>query len=140
MPLKVKNHRQRVFARNMKQKGFTLIEIVIALAIVAVATLAIANAMNQHINTAAGLEQRLLASWVASNTLAEVRYEAKIGKVKTGSRSETVELGGRRWKAQLKIKKTEVERVFLVTVEVIDDARREDPPFASLTSAVSDSF
>jgi general secretion pathway protein I len=121
-------------------RGFTLIEIVIALAIVAVATLAIATAMNQHVNMAAGLEQRLLASWVASNKLAEIRYQAKLEKVKTGTRSETVELGGRRWRTSAKVEKTEVERVFLVTVEVRDEARREDAPFSVLTSAVSDSF
>lgn len=127
-------------SRNARQKGFTLLEIVIALAIVAVAFLAIATAMNQHVNTAAGLEQRLLASWVASNKIAEIRFQAKVEKVKTGTRSETVELGGRRWRTRAKIEKTDVERVFLVSIEVHDDARREDAPFSVLQSAVSDSF
>lgn len=123
-----------------RDEGFTLLEIVIAMAIVAVAFLAIATAMNQHVSTAAGLEQRLLASWVASNKLAEIRYQAKLEKVKTGARSETVELGGRRWRARATIEKTDVERVFLVTVEVSDDARRKEAPFSILKSAVSDSF
>lgn len=123
-----------------RERGFTLIEIVIALAIVAVATLAIANAILEHTRTAAGLEQRLLASWVASNKIAEIRHQAKIDKVKTGTKSDTVELGGRKWRTRASITETEVERVFLIEVTVKDDARRSEPAFASLTSAVSDSF
>lgn len=122
------------------QSAFTLIEIVIALAIVAVAVLAIGNAMSEHTKTAAGLEQRLLASWVASNEMALLKHGAKADKVKTGSRSNTVEMGGRRWRTRTKVEKTDVENVFLATVTVRDDANRDEAPFATLTSAVSDSF
>ncbi len=89
---------------------------------------------------AAGLEQRLLASWVASNEMALARHAAKTDKIKTGSRSDTVDMGGWKWRTRTKVEETEVERVFLVTVTVRDAENRNEAPFATLTSAVSDSF
>ena len=123
-----------------RHQGFTLIEIMIALTIVAVAVLAISSALSEHTKMASGLEKRLLAGWVASNQLAVIRHAATVDKVKTGNRSETIEMGGYRWRARAEIAETDVERVFLVTVVVRDDANPKDLPYASLTSAVSDSF
>ena len=120
--------------------GFTLIEIVIALAIVAIAVLSIASAMNKHTEVAASLEKRVLASWVASSQLALLRHDSKINKIKTGRSSEVVKMGGHRWRARTEVKKTDVERVFLVKITVKDDARRDAPAFASMTTAISDQF
>jgi general secretion pathway protein I len=120
--------------------GFTLLEIIIALAIVSVSALAIGGAMNTHIQTAAGLEQRVLASWVASDRIALLRHDAKINKIKTGSDSDTIDMGGHRWRAKTNVEKTDVEHVYLVTVTVKDDADRSRPAFATLTTAISDSF
>lgn len=120
--------------------GFTLIEIIIALAIVAVAMLAIANAMNQHTQVAAGLEKRVIASWVASNHITEIKHEAKLARLKTGNTSDIITMGGHKWRAQAKISKTDVNRVYLLTVTVSDEARRQDPAYATYTTAVTDTF
>ena len=122
------------------QAGFTLIEIIVALAIVAVAVLAISSALSEHTKATSGLEQRLLASWVASNEMARVRHAAKSEKVKTGRQSDTVEMGNHRWRATTQIQETEVERVFLLTVSVRGEADREGQVMAEITSAVSDAF
>ena len=53
--------------------GFTLIEVLVALAIVAVALMAALRAAGQGTNTAEALRLRLLASWVAQDALAEHR-------------------------------------------------------------------
>ena len=134
------NRKVRLCKRGVSAGGFTLIEIVIALAIVAIAVLAIADATNKHTGAATGLEQRVLASWVASSKLAELRHEAKLSKVKTGRKSDVVKMGGHRWRTKVEIDKTDVERVFLVTVSVKDDKQSRGPVFATLTSAISDSF
>ena len=125
-------------ARAARQGGFTLIEIMVALAIAAVSITAIIDAIGKTAWVASELEERVLASWVASNEIAEIRYDSKLNKVKQGSSSNSVEMGGRKWRVMSLIKKTEVERVFLVTVEVIDDARRDDAPLAVITTAVTD--
>jgi len=53
--------------------GFTLVEVLVALAIVSIALMAALRAAGQGTNAAGELRQRLLAGWVAENRLAEHR-------------------------------------------------------------------
>lgn len=122
------------------QQGFTLIEIVIALAIVAIGVLSVAEAMIQHTQVAGSLEKRVMAAWVASNQIALLTHDSKINRIRGGSTSEVVEMGGHKWRTQSKIKKTYVERVFLLTVTVKDESRRQEPAYATMTTAISDAF
>ncbi|HUX32013.1 MAG TPA: type II secretion system minor pseudopilin GspI [Thiobacillus sp.] len=54
-------------------RGFTLIEVLVALAILAIALAAASRASAMMANSSAELRQRLLASWVAQNRLAELQ-------------------------------------------------------------------
>ena len=54
-------------------RGFTLIEVLVALAIVAIALLAALRAAGQSTSNVAALRARLVAGWVAENRLAEHR-------------------------------------------------------------------
>lgn len=60
-------------ARRRSDRAFTLIEVMVALAIVSVALLAALRAAGQGTVNVAELRTRLLASWVAENVLAEHR-------------------------------------------------------------------
>jgi len=53
--------------------GFTLVEVLVALAIVSIALLAALRAAGQGTNNVGELRSRLLAGWVAENLLAEHR-------------------------------------------------------------------
>ena len=55
------------------RSGFTLIEVLVALAIVSIALMAALRAAGQGTNNAEELRARLLASWVAQDALAEHR-------------------------------------------------------------------
>lgn len=57
----------------VKARGFTLIEMLVALAILAIALAATQRAVSGALGNAYELRQRLLASWVAENRLAELR-------------------------------------------------------------------
>jgi len=59
--------------RCARRPGFTLIEVLVALAIVAIALLAALRAAGQGTANVAELRARLLAGWVAENLLAEHR-------------------------------------------------------------------
>jgi len=56
-------------------RGFTLVEILVALAIIAVALGAGLRALSQSIDSAGALKQRTLALWVAQNRIAATTLE-----------------------------------------------------------------
>lgn len=62
--------------RPRNRTGFTLIEVLIALAIVAVALTATLRAAGQSTANVVEMRSRLLAGWVAENLLAEHRARA----------------------------------------------------------------
>lgn len=59
--------------RSSRRAGFTLIEVLVALAIVSIALLAALRAAGQGTTNVDALRARLLAGWVAENVLAEQR-------------------------------------------------------------------
>jgi general secretion pathway protein I len=61
---------------NLRRKGFTLVEVLVALAIVSIALLSALRAAGQGTNNVGELRSRLLAGWVAENLLAEHRARA----------------------------------------------------------------
>lgn len=54
-------------------RGFTLLETLVALTVVAIALTAVFRALGAGTRTAADLSDRLLADWVAENRLVELR-------------------------------------------------------------------
>lgn len=59
--------------RHGKRAGFTLVEVLVALAIVSIALLAALRAAGQSTANVGELRTRMLAGWVAQNILAEHR-------------------------------------------------------------------
>jgi general secretion pathway protein I len=60
-------------ANKSRAAGFTLVEILVALAILAIAVAAVVSAVSGHVNNAAYLRDRTLAHWVAMNKIAELQ-------------------------------------------------------------------
>jgi general secretion pathway protein I len=85
-----------MFSPRPAERGFTLIEIVVALAIFSVAAVALLNLAGGNTRTAAMLERRALAQVVADNLAVEAAIGG--GEALTGGSGET-EIGGRtlRW-------------------------------------------
>lgn len=122
-------------------KGFTLIEVMVALVFVAVGLATVIQVVTSYVGNISELEKRVLASWVASNHIAQIRFESETDRVKSGNKSERVKMGGYRWRSKAKITETEVERVFLLEVEVFDDQDRQaKKPYAFFTTAVTENF
>jgi len=101
-------------AKNRRETGFTLLEVLVAILIVSLGVVSIIQVTAQHVNNLVELEKRMMASWVASNHIAEIRYDARTEKLKTGGKTERYKLGGQSWRSRAKVDETEVERVYLV--------------------------
>lgn len=74
------------------QAGFTLVEVLIALAIVAIALMAALRVAGQGALNAGDLRSRMLAGWVAENRLAE--HRARGNWLSLGIRNGTQRQGG----------------------------------------------
>ncbi|WP_189400092.1 type II secretion system minor pseudopilin GspI [Arenicella chitinivorans] len=122
-----------------RESGFTLLEVMIALIFVSLGIATVIEVTSQHVMNLSELEKRAMAGWVASNKVAEIQYEAKTSKVRTGNKNDRVKMGGMRWRTRAKIEKTEIERVFMLTVEVRDDEDVDRGLYAQVTTAITES-
>lgn len=79
----------------MKQRGFTLMEILVALAVVGIGLAALIGTAGHATRDAAALRDRTYAEWVAANAMTEIRLEQNFPD--TGKRDGDEILGGQRW-------------------------------------------
>jgi len=85
--------------------GFTLIEVLVALAILALVMLALVRVAAQEADSLRHLRERSHAEWIASNAIAEARIS---GSIQPGRREGEVEFGGRRYRWLLDVQDTPV--------------------------------
>ena len=98
------------------ERGFTLIEVMVALAIVALSLTAIAAAMNQMIDAANTMRERTYASWIAQNKIAEFRLNNVLPEVSTTSGE--LDYGNSRWSWRAVVSETGVENFVRVDISV----------------------
>lgn len=104
-------------------RGFTLIEVLVAMAVFAVAAMAVLNATGQHVNSLGALEEKTFASMVADNQLALFMLEDKpVSSAKNGSE----ELAGRKWFWTIKPVATTDKILRAVDVIVWTDEKRQN--------------
>lgn len=87
---------------NRRSRGFTLLEVMVALGIVAVALGAIIQAAGGAANTVGALRARTVAGWVALNAINTVLLEPKWPG--EGKREGKAEMAGQEWRWQVQIK------------------------------------
>ncbi|MGE8152208.1 type II secretion system minor pseudopilin GspI [Pseudomonas vancouverensis] len=100
--------------------GFTLLEIMVALAVFATLAAAVLSASQYVIRQSGAVEQRLLAAWVADNRLSELRLQS--GLV-TGQQQLVVRMGQRGWRLQQFISTGSEPRLFRVEIHVSESDR-----------------
>lgn len=80
------------------QSGFTLIEVMVALAILAVVAVAASRASSAYLNSVDTLRTRTLAHFVAQNVAADLRIQQT---VLTANSTQTISSQGREWQVAM---------------------------------------
>lgn len=78
-----------------KSRGMTLLEVMLALVILASAGIAVMQAASQALNNQSYLQQKTFAMWIASNRLAELKLQQKWPT--SSWQSDDIEFAGAKW-------------------------------------------
>lgn len=105
-----------------RPSGFTLVEMLVALAVFSLAALAMLNLMGQNLRTAAILEESVLASIIAENRAVEALLATAppVAGVQTGEE----EASGHVWQWERTILATDRPEIFRVDIRVRVDGRQ----------------
>ncbi|WP_448661326.1 type II secretion system minor pseudopilin GspI [Sphingomonas sp. CJ20] len=107
--------------------GFSLIEALVALAVLAIATVGLMRTVEAHIDSTRAVERRTTAMWVAENRLAELEARAPAA-------AETVEMLGQQWRVKVDRRATDDPEIERVRIDVFP--ANETAPLASLDGFV----
>lgn len=101
----------------MKQQGFTLLEVMIALGVLVATATLISQSTSARIGNFASTQDRTLAYVVAENKINELLLSAQIPKV--SGNDETVEMADREWTVITKSDETQFPGTFRIQVTVL---------------------
>lgn len=124
----------RTSRHHFLRQGFTLLEVLVALAVFAIAALALLSAQNTQVTTDQHMEEKTLAHWVALNQLADMRLHKEFPDI--GEKKITAKMADRDWLITIKSQGTPVNSVHLVQVSVAlkpGDTSREASPVTTVT-------
>jgi general secretion pathway protein I len=102
--------------KNKNNKGFTLLEVLVALAVFAVAAIALMRVSESQLQLSARLEDKTFAHWVALNMVSEM--QANQDWPDLGEQTGKVSMAGRDWKIIVKTLATPMNRVRRIEVTV----------------------
>jgi general secretion pathway protein I len=95
--------------------GFTLLEIMVALAIFATLAAAVLSASQYVVRQTGGVEERLFAAWLADNRLNELRLQPDAA---AGHRQQVVHMDRRDWLLRQHISVASDPRLLQIEIDV----------------------
>jgi len=117
--------------KNKQAQGFTLLEVLIALAILAIVMVSAIKITADNINNLWYLENKTLAALVASNHAVQLRLDTEKPETLEG----WDEMAGRRWYWQIKRSYSDLAGVWRYRIEVFLEGDKQ--PLISLLSDIS---
>jgi len=107
-----------------RQRGFTLLEVMVAMAITALGLSATYYAVMQSIGAIDRLQQKTFAHWIAINQLTEMRLQQQVAE--TGENNGDLEYADQRWIWRSRVSATGVDNLFRVDIEVSKENSPDD--------------
>ena len=114
--------------------GFTLVEVMVALVVIAVALPALLKALYQQVDGTGYLRDKSIAQWVATNKLTESRIQlSRDIPPRRGERTGTDSMAGQEWYWEVTTQETEVENFYRMEVRVgLQDSGEDSDPLYTL--------
>ena len=106
-----------------RSAGFTLLEVLVALVVVALSVAAVLHSASVASRTAQGLEERFFARWVGLDELTSLRLAREYPAI--GIRGGQRQLGLRTWKWEARISGTPAPGMRRVEMIVSNDRRQQ---------------
>jgi general secretion pathway protein I len=124
--------------KHIQQAGLTLIEVLIALAIIGTAMTAVIKATSQNINSSGYLQRKTTAMWVGQQVINELRAGTLKMESSSGTQRLTTEMLGRDWFWQTAEEETPNPKIkkIIVKVFVNEEEEAEAAPIITLESYV----
>ena len=127
-------------ARASPRRGFTLIEVLVALAIVTVGMAAVLSALTSSAHTVSYLRDKTFANWVALNQIALVRISGQLPA--PGKGDGDVDFAGRKWHWHQEVSTTQLPGMVRMDVSVrpadVDSSDSDRGWYATLSGISGD--
>ena len=116
-----------------RQQGFTLLELMVAISILAVTFAALMQEGAQVSRNTKLIKDKTIAHWVAMNKAAELGIDTHVNKTFPGvtTLSDSVEMGGTEWKVDTEISDT--PNPFVRKAEILVSNASRGNPVTDLT-------
>lgn len=108
----------------MTERGFTLLEVMIALTIFVVIAIAMSDTASHSANSVLYLQNKTLAGFVAENKLTEMQLA---GYPSIGNSTEDVTMASRQWKVHTKVMATSFKGARRIEVSVAQTDTPDSP-------------
>lgn len=121
-------------------KGFTLVEVMVALAVIAIALPALLFSVMQQLDGTAYIRDKNIAQWVALNKMTELRLtNRQTGKIPKGKLTGKDEMAGRDWHWSIRSKRfpqKELRDLYGIEIIVRDKDDDKASAIASLVGVI----
>ena len=121
-------------SRKLNCAGFTLLEVLVALAILAITLSALIKASGSYASNASYLKEKTLAHWIAENKAVE--YQLNKTFPATGNREGDINYALQEWRWRVKVTNTDDRRLRRLDIDIILEDGDFKHPRASLVAFV----